>query len=131
MLPVLIYNLRLVRLRRSFMPVGGSADHEPFLMVHKGIHDSSHEDSGCNVKHGMLFDEHCRENDGYGKDAGCKLYHFPVLQGGDILAAHNSEVCTHGVEYMDARPEVRRCICLPEEGDEISEAVVARHRGET
>ena len=113
------------------MFVGRLADHKPFLVIHKGIHDSSHENSCGNVEHGMLLDEHCGENDGYSKDAGCNPYHFPVLQGSDILAAHNSEVRTHGVKYMDARPEVRRRICLPEKGDEISEAVVARHRGET
>ena len=113
------------------MPVGRPADHKPFLVVHKGIHDGSHEDAGRNIEYGMLLDEHRGENDGYGKDARCDPNHFPMLHRSNILTAHNSEMRTHGVEDMDARPEVRRRICLPEKGDEIGEAVVTRHGGET
>ena len=123
--------LRLICLRRSLVPVGGLADYEPFLVVYKGIHDGSHEDAGGNVEYGMLLDEHRGENDGYGKDARCDPNHFPMLQGSNILTAHNSKVRTHGVEHMNAGPEVRRRICLPEKGDEIGEAVVTRHGGET
>ena len=126
-----MFRLRLICLRRSLMPVGRPADHKPFLVVHKGIHDGSHEDAGRNVEYGMLLDEHRGENDGYGKDAGCDPNHFPMLHRSNILTAHNSEVRTHGVEDMDARPEVRRRICLPEKGDEIGEAVVTWHGGET
>lgn len=40
------------------MSVGRLADYKPFPVVHKGVHDSAHEDSGDNIKYGMLLDEH-------------------------------------------------------------------------
>ena len=92
--------------------------------VHQDVHDGSQPEGGGHIEDGMLLDEHSGQYDGEGQDAGG----YPdALLLPQRAAAHDGEMSAHGIVHMDAGPQVRGRVYLPQYGDSLREHIVPGH----
>ena len=101
-----------------------SCSQNDFPSVGKGIHHGTQGDSGHYVKDRMLFDEHGGQYNGYCQYTGCQFDSLFLFQ---LCAADDSEMCSHGVVYMDAGPDVCGSVHLPESGHGPCENIFPGH----
>lgn len=92
--------------------------------VNQHVHNGCHNESGGDVKDGMLFDEHGGKDNGYAKDGRTDADVFFIFQ---MFALHNGNVRTQGIVNMDAGPEVGRRICLIQGSHHSGENIVSGH----
>ena len=92
--------------------------------VNQHVHNGCHNESGGDIKDGMLFDEHGGKDNGYAKDERTDADAFFIFQ---MPALHNGNVRTQGIVNMDAGPEVGRCICLIQGSHHSGENIVSGH----
>ena len=92
--------------------------------VHQDVHDGSQPEGGGHIEDGMLLDEHSGQYDGEGQDAGG----YPdALLLPQRAAVHDGEMSAHGIVHMDAGPQVRGRVYLPQYGDSLREHIVPGH----
>ncbi len=92
--------------------------------VHQDVHDGSQPEGGGHIEDGMLLDEHSGQYNGEGQDAGG----YPdALLLPQRAAAHDGEMSAHGIVHMDAGPQVRGRVYLPQYGDSLREHIVPGH----
>ena len=111
--------------RNPFLHIAlGFPCQDDFLSVHQYIHHSAQGESCHDIEDGMLLDEHGGQDDGDGQDTRGNLEALLSLQ---LSAVDDGEMRAQGVVHMDAGPEVRGCIRLPQESHRLREDIVSGH----
>ena len=75
----------------------------------------------------MLFDEHGRHDDRRSQNQGSDADALFLLEA---FTADDRKMCTQGIIYMNAGPQVGRCVCPVQSGYHAGEDIVSgHHRG--
>ena len=97
------------------------------ITIYQGVHYSRHNESGEHIEDRVLFDEHGRQDDRRSQDQGSDADALFLLEA---LATDNRKMCTQGIIYMNAGPQIGRCVCPVQSGYHAGEDIVSgHHRG--
>ena len=93
-------------------------------VIHDAVHHGGHDESSGHVKDGVLFDEHCRQNDRHAQNQGTDPDTLVLFQ---TRALHHCEMAAERIIYMDAGPEVCRSVRLVKHGNQSCAQVISGH----
>lgn len=104
----------LIDLRFCFSLVAELSDcDQQVVTIYQGIHYRCHNESGEYIEDRVLFDEHGRQDDRRSQNQGSDADALFLLEA---LAADDRKMCTQRIIYMNAGPQVGRCVCPVQSG---------------
>lgn len=118
----------LTNLRFCFSLVAELSDcDQQVVTIYQGVHRSRHNESGEHIEDGVLFDEHGCHDDRRSQNQGSDADALFLLEA---FTADDRKMCTQGIIYMNAGPQVGRCVCPVQSGYHAGEDIVSgHHRG--
>ena len=115
----------LIDLRFCFSLVAELSDcNQQVVTIYQGIHYCCHNESSEYIEDGVLFDEHGRQDDRRSQNQGSDADALFLLEA---LAADDRKMCTQGIIYMNAGPQVGRCVRPVQSGYHAGEDIVSGH----
>ena len=115
----------LTDLRFCFSLVAELSDcDQQVVTIYQGVHHSRHNESSEHIEDGVLFDEHGRQDDRRSQNQGSDADALFLLEA---FAADDREMCTQGIIYMNAGPQVGRCVRPVQSGYHVGEDIVSGH----